>query len=62
MTIGGDDQWYFIAVGKVTAVSQVVMYDGAWFVVKDGILDTSCNGTIEYDGATFTVVNGQLYG
>ncbi|MCD7834875.1 MAG: hypothetical protein LUH00_12955 [Lachnospiraceae bacterium] len=62
VTIGGDDQWYFIAAGKVTAVSQVVMYDGAWFVVKDGILDTSCNGTIEYDGATFTVVNGQLYG
>ncbi|MCD8346623.1 MAG: hypothetical protein LUD16_01490, partial [Lachnospiraceae bacterium] len=51
VTIGGDDQWYFIAAGKVTAVSQVVMYDGAWFVVKDGILDNSYNGIIEYEGS-----------
>ncbi|MCD8076348.1 MAG: hypothetical protein LUF27_15215 [Lachnospiraceae bacterium] len=60
-TIGGDDQWYFIACGMLQNVSQVAMYDGEWFVVKDGVLDTSYNGTIEYDGATFNVKNGQLY-
>ncbi|MCC8103448.1 MAG: leucine-rich repeat protein [Clostridiales bacterium] len=60
-SIGGDNQWYFIAYGMVQNVSDVVMYDGAWFVVKNGILDTDYNGTIEYDGATFTVVSGQLY-
>ncbi|MCD7812752.1 MAG: hypothetical protein LUH20_01640 [Lachnospiraceae bacterium] len=59
--IGGDDQWYFIAAGMVQNVSQVALYDGEWFVVKDGILDTSYNGTIEYDGATFHVKDGQLY-
>ncbi|MCD8347174.1 MAG: YDG domain-containing protein [Lachnospiraceae bacterium] len=61
-SIGGDNKWYFLAEGRVCDVSQVVMYDGAWFVVKNGIFDSSCNGTIEYDGAIFTVVNGQLYG
>ncbi|MCD7833976.1 MAG: leucine-rich repeat protein [Lachnospiraceae bacterium] len=59
--IGGDNQWYFIACGMLQNVSQVAMYDGEWFVVKNGILDTSYNGTIEYDGATFNVKNGQLY-
>ncbi|MCD8021817.1 MAG: hypothetical protein LUF30_02135, partial [Lachnospiraceae bacterium] len=61
-SIGGDDLWYFIGAGMVQNVSQVVMYDGAWFVVENGVLDSDYNGTIEYDGATFTVVAGQLYG
>ncbi|MCC8104207.1 MAG: hypothetical protein LIP11_18780 [Clostridiales bacterium] len=60
-TIGGDDLWYFIGAGMVQNVSQVVMYDGEFFVVTDGMLDTDCNGTIEYEGAVFTVVAGQLY-
>jgi len=60
-SISGDDLWYFIAAGKVQAVSQVVMYDNEWFVVEDGVLASDYNGTIEYDGATFTVVAGQLY-
>ncbi|MCD8075700.1 MAG: leucine-rich repeat domain-containing protein [Lachnospiraceae bacterium] len=59
--IGGDNNWYFIAAGMVQNVSQIVMYDGAFFVVEDGILDTSYNGTIEYNGAVFRVTNGQLY-
>lgn len=61
-SIGGDSKWYFLAARMVCNVSQVVMYDGEWFVVKNGIFDSGYNGTIEYDGATFTVVNGQLYG
>lgn len=60
-TIGGDDNWYFIAAGQVADYSGVAMYDNAFFVVADGVLDTSYNGTIEYDGATFNVVAGQLY-
>ncbi|MCD8397053.1 MAG: hypothetical protein LUD12_07725, partial [Lachnospiraceae bacterium] len=59
--IGGDNQWYFIGSGMVQNVSCVALYDGAWFVVENGILDTDYNGTIEYDGALFHVVNGQLY-
>ncbi|MCD8397712.1 MAG: hypothetical protein LUD12_11135 [Lachnospiraceae bacterium] len=60
-TIGGDDNWYFIAAGQVVDYSGVVMYDNAFFVVVDGVLDTSYNGTVEYDGATFNVIAGQLY-
>ncbi|MCD7833197.1 MAG: hypothetical protein LUH00_04295 [Lachnospiraceae bacterium] len=60
-TIGGDDLWYFIGAGMVQKVSQVVLYDGEYFVVTDGVLDTDYNGTIEYHGTEFTVVAGQLY-
>ncbi|MCD8395632.1 MAG: hypothetical protein LUD12_00335 [Lachnospiraceae bacterium] len=60
-SIGGDDQWYFIAAGKVQNVTQVVMYDGEFFYVVNGVLASDYNGTIEYDGATFLVVAGQLY-
>ncbi|MCC8103107.1 MAG: YDG domain-containing protein, partial [Clostridiales bacterium] len=59
-SIGGDDCWYFLAVGMVQNVSGVVMYDDAWFVIADGKLDTDYNGSVIYDGAKFTVVNGQL--
>ncbi|MCD8023608.1 MAG: hypothetical protein LUF30_11775 [Lachnospiraceae bacterium] len=61
-SIGGDDQWYFIAAGQVQNVTQVTMYDGAFFYVVNGILASDYNGTVEYDGAVFTVVAGQLYG
>jgi predicted Zn-ribbon and HTH transcriptional regulator len=56
-----DNKWYFLANGQVQKVSQVASYNGEFFVVKDGVLDTGYNGTIEYDGKTFNVVNGQLY-
>jgi len=56
-----DNKWYFLANGQVQKVSQVASYNGEFFVVKDGVLDTNYNGTIEYDGKTFNVVNGQLY-
>lgn len=56
-----DNKWYFLANGQVQKVSQVASYNGEFFVVKDGVLDTGYNGTIDYDGKTFRVVNGQLY-
>jgi hypothetical protein len=56
-----DNKWYFMANGELQKVSQVAGYNGQYFVIKDGILDESYNGTIEYDGATFRVVKGQLY-
>ncbi|MCD8398492.1 MAG: hypothetical protein LUD12_15170 [Lachnospiraceae bacterium] len=61
VSIGGDNQWYFIGAGMVQRVSCVALYDGAWFVVRNGILDSDYNGIVEYGGAVFTVVNGQLY-
>ncbi|MCC8103092.1 MAG: hypothetical protein LIP11_12845 [Clostridiales bacterium] len=59
--IGGDNQWYFIGSGMVQNVSCVALYDGAWFVVENGVLASGYNGTMEYGGALFHVVNGQLY-
>jgi glucan-binding YG repeat protein len=56
-----DSKWYFLANGQVQKVSQVAEYNGEFFLVKDGILDTEYKGTYEYDGRTFIVVNGQLY-
>lgn len=56
-----DNEWYFLANGQVQDVDQVASYNGEFFVIKNGVLDTDYNGTIEYDGKTFRVVNGQLY-
>ena len=56
-----DDQWYFLANGQVQNYSGVAEYDGEFFVLKNGVLDSDYNGTIVYDGKTFNVVNGQLY-
>lgn len=56
-----DGKWYFLANGQVQYVSDVVGYDGEFFVVDGGILNTGYNGLIEYDGKDFNVVNGQLY-
>lgn len=59
--INNPEDWYFLALGQVqTQYTGVAQYDGAFFVVKNGKLDTSYNGTIKYDGKTFKVVNGQL--
>lgn len=56
-----DDKWYFLANGQVQNYSGVAEYDGEFFVLKNGVLDSDYNGTIVYDGKTFNVVNGQLY-
>ena len=60
-TYGPADTWYFLANGQVVDYTGVAEYNGAFFVVEDGVFNNSYNGTIEYDGATFNVVNGQLY-
>ncbi len=56
-----DDKWYFLANGQVQNYSGVAEYDGEFFLLKNGVLDSDYNGTITYDGKTFNVVNGQLY-
>lgn len=56
-----DDKWYFLANGQVQNYSGVAEYNGEFFVLKNGVLDSDYNGTIVYDGKTFIVVNGQLY-
>ncbi|MCC8103593.1 MAG: hypothetical protein LIP11_15510 [Clostridiales bacterium] len=61
VVVGGDNQWYFLAAGQVQNVTQVVMYDGEFFYVVNGVLASGYNGTIEYGGVTFLVVAGQLY-
>ncbi|MCD8396380.1 MAG: hypothetical protein LUD12_04240 [Lachnospiraceae bacterium] len=56
-----DGDWYFLANGQLQDYTGVAMYDGAFFKLVNGVLDSTFNGTIEYDGATFNVVAGQLY-
>jgi hypothetical protein len=56
-----DGEWYFLAQGQLQAKTGVAEYDGEFFLLKDGKLDTAYAGTYDYDGATFNVVNGQLY-
>lgn len=53
-------EWFYIAAGKKTTYTGLAQYDGAWFYVTNGKLDTTFCGEVEYDGATFTVVNGML--
>ena len=56
-----DNKWYYMANGQVQNYSGVAQYDGKFFVLKNGVLDSDYNGTIVYDGKTFIVVDGQLY-
>ena len=52
--------WYYCAEGIVQKVTQLVEYDGEWFYVTDGCLDTEFAGLVEYDGGLFVVAAGQI--
>lgn len=52
--------WYYLAAGQVCDYTGLALYDGAWFYVDDGRLDTSMNAVVEYDGGLFLVAAGQI--
>jgi hypothetical protein len=55
-----DGVWYFLANGTVQEVTQLAEYDGEWFYVEDGIIDTEMNGLVDYDGGTFMLGAGRI--
>ena len=54
------ETWYFLANGQVQEVTQMAEYQGKWFYVVDGIVDTSKNGLVAYDSGLFVVALGRL--
>lgn len=55
------NDWYYCVFGKVlTQKNGLVQYNGKWFMVKNGWLDTTYTGFAEYDGGLFFVARGQL--
>ena len=52
--------WYYCSNGQVQNVSQLVMYDNAWFYVVNGKLDTTYSGYVSYDGGLFFVGQGRI--
>ena len=52
--------WYFCSEGRVLDVTQLVQYDGAWFYVTNGKLNTKFSGLVDYDGSKFIVAAGQI--
>ena len=53
--------WYFCSAGVVREdVTQLVLYDNAWFYVVDGKLDTTYVGIVDYDGGRFLVAAGRI--
>ena len=54
------DKWYFCAEGQVVKHTGLAMYDGEWFYVENGVLDTGLNALVEYNGGLFYVAAGRL--
>ena len=56
----GEGKWYYCANGQVADYTGLALYDGAWFFVTDGILDTAKSGIVEYDGGRFMLAAGSI--
>ena len=54
------DTWYFLAGGKVQEVTQLAEYEGEWFLVEDGVIDTTKSALVEYNGGKFVVAVGRI--
>ncbi|MBR4580341.1 MAG: hypothetical protein IKO32_03820 [Lachnospiraceae bacterium] len=54
------DTWYFCSQGQVQIVTQLALYDGCFFNVANGKLDTKYTGFVQYDGSYFIVSNGKI--
>lgn len=52
--------WYYCYQGQVQDYSGLAEYDGAWFYVKDGLMDTTMRGYVDYDGGKFYVAAGRI--
>ena len=55
-----DDTWYFLAGGKVQEVTQLAEYEGEWFLVEKGVIDTTKSALVEYNGGKFVVAAGRI--
>jgi hypothetical protein len=54
------DTWYFLAGGKVQEVTQLAEYQDEWFLVEDGVIDTTKSALVEYNGGKFVVAAGRI--
>ena len=54
------DQWYFLADGQIQYYRGLALYDGEWFALENGMLDTGYSGFYDYDGETFLIAAGRL--
>jgi hypothetical protein len=54
------DTWYFLANGKVQEVTQLAEYQGKWFYVVNGVIDTSKTALVDYNGGKFVVAKGRI--
>lgn len=52
--------WYFLANGKVQEVTQLAEYQGKWFYVVNGVIDTSKTALVDYNGGKFVVALGRI--
>lgn len=52
--------WYFLANGKVQKVTQLAEYQGKWFYVVNGVIDTSKTALVDYNGGKFVVALGRI--
>ena len=52
--------WYFLAGGKVQEVTQLAEYQDEWFLVEDGVIDTTKSALVEYNGGKFVVAAGRI--
>lgn len=55
-----DEKFYFLNQGQILRVSEIVEYDGGWFIVKNGELDLDATGLYTYDGGRFLFTAGRL--
>jgi hypothetical protein len=52
--------WYFLANGKVQEVTQLAEYQGKWFYVVNGVIDTTKTALVDYNGGKFVVAEGRI--
>ena len=55
-----DGVWYAFDAGRVMPEEMLVPYDGGVFAFKNGTLDTSRNGLVEFNGEKFVFALGQF--
>ena len=52
--------WYYCNQGQVVDYTGLVEYDGAWFYVNKGLMDTTMKGYVSYDSGLFYVAAGRI--
>ncbi|MBO6307975.1 MAG: leucine-rich repeat protein [Oribacterium sp.] len=54
------DTWYYVGAGMVQNYTGLATYNGEWFYVENGKLNTTLNAFVEYDGGLFAVGAGRI--